>query len=254
MPDVKHSETALFKTTVRPAITALIGLVVAAISLVAFVFDLLVTPEIDALIVSFVVCGIGLMAGFFMLRRLTPRREPISLFADSGGISLRPASRTSLPSPVKEAALDAGKIVIEPHSGGRAVQVVSSEPPHKVSSYKAPDSSGGLVFATAIAVSLILGGRVDGGWSFLALLVPCAWLVALALYWTRARQTASVARYDLPVAGGVVLVMAMAGVGLVMMHFEFLRVFLGLTMGAGGAVALILHRRRQRQNPYVYFL
>jgi hypothetical protein len=206
------------------------------------------------LIVSFVVCGVALATGFLMLGSLAPRQEPISLFADSGGISLRPASRTAFPSPVKEAALDAAKTVIEPRSGGRPVQMVSSKPPHKISSYKTPDTSGGLAFATAIAISLILGGRVSGGWGFLALLVPCAWLVALALYWTRARQTASVARYDLPVAGGVVLVMAMAGVGLVMMHFEFLRVFLGLTMGAGGAIALILHRRRQRQNPYVSFL
>src|SRR4029077_16176600 len=250
-PDQASTAT---RSKIPAAITAVIGLIMAAVSLGMFVLDLLVTPEIDALIVSFVVCGIGLTAGFFMLRRLVPRREPISLFAVSGGIPFRPFTRRAIPSPVKEAALDAAKTVIEPHSGGRPVQVVSSKPPHKISSYKAPDTSGALVFATAIAVSLILGGRVNGGWGFLALVVPCAWLVALALYWTRERQTASLATYDLPVAGGVVIVMAMAGVGLVMMHFEFLRVFLGLTMGAGGAIALILHRRRQRQNPYVSFL
>jgi hypothetical protein len=215
---------------------------------------MLVTPDIGALIVSFVVCGIGLMAGLFMLRSVVPRRDPISLFAGSGGISPRPASRTAIPSPVNNVAIDAGKTVIERHGRDRAVQVVSSEPPHKVSSYKASNSSGGLAFATAIAISLILGGRVSGGLGFLALVVPCAWLVALALYWTRERQTASLARYDLPVAGGVVLVMAMAGVGLVMMHFEFLRVFLGLTMGAGAAIALFLNQHRQRQSSSSSFI
>jgi len=248
-PVVKLSTAAAVK--VPAAITAVIGLIMAAVSLYMFVFDLLATPDVDSLFISFVVFGTGLMAGLFLLRSLVPRREPISLFGD---ISLRPASRTAVPLLVKEATLDAGKVVIEPRSGSRAIQIVSSEPPHKVSSYKARDSSGALAFATAIAVSLILGGRVIGGWEFLALVVPCSCLVALGLYWIRQRQNASGARYSLPVAGGVVLVMAMAGVGLIMMHFEFLRVFLGLTMSAGGVIALILHQRRQKQGSDVSFL
>lgn len=48
--------------------------------------------------------------------------------------------------------------------------------------------------------------------------------------------------------------MAMAGVGLVMMRFQFLRVFLGLAMGAGGAVALILYRGHQRENSSSSFI
>ena len=74
------------------AVTAVIGLIVAALSLLVFVLDLWVTPEIgiNDLIVSFVVCGAGLTTGFFLLRSLVPRREPISLFS---GIAQKLQSR-----------------------------------------------------------------------------------------------------------------------------------------------------------------
>jgi len=62
--EVKHSETALLREPFGTSIAAVLGFLVAAISLLVFVFDLLVTPEIGALIVSFVVCGIGLSLCF----------------------------------------------------------------------------------------------------------------------------------------------------------------------------------------------
>jgi hypothetical protein len=241
------------------AITAVIGLTIAAVFLYLFVFDLLATPDVDSLFVSFVVFGTGLMAGLFMLRSVIPRRAPQSLFGESGfgesgGVSAQRPRPPEVPAQREESPVDTTKTAIELRGRSETALIASSARPHKVSNYKARDNSGALAVATAIAVSLVLGGRIIGGWEFLALVVPCSWLVALGLYWIRQRQNASGARYNLPVAGGVVLVMAIAGVGLIMMHFEFLRVFLGLTMGAGGAIALILHRRRQRQTPDGSFL
>ncbi|MBZ5508083.1 MAG: hypothetical protein LAO78_21680 [Acidobacteriia bacterium] len=197
MHDPEHQpKAALIKTPVGPAVTALIGLSAATVSLLVFVFDLLVTPEIDIddLIVSFVVCGMGLTTGFFVLRRLTPRRELQSLFAESGGVSLLTAPRTPVPSQVKEVPLDAGKTGIEHRGRSQAAPIISSDQPQSVSTYKGRDNSGALAFATAIAVGLILGGRLQGGWGFLALVMPCAWVVALGLYWTRQRQSPSLAR------------------------------------------------------------
>jgi len=236
------------------AITAVIGLTIAAVFLYLFVFDLLATPDVDSLFVSFVVFGIGLMAGLFMLRSLVPPRAPQSLFGESGGVSAQRPRPPEVPAQREESPVDTTKTAIELRGRSETALIASSARPHKVSNYKARDNSGALAVATAIAVSLVLGGRIIGGWEFLALVVPCSWLVALGLYWIRQRQNASGARYNLPVAGGVVLIIAIAGVGLIMMHFEFLRVFLGLTMGGGGAIALILHRRRQRQTPDVSFL
>ena len=46
MRDGEHSEAALLKRPFGTVMTALIGLIVSAISLVVFVLDLLVTSEI----------------------------------------------------------------------------------------------------------------------------------------------------------------------------------------------------------------
>ena len=108
MRDGKHSEAALLKGPVETVMTALIGLIVAAFSLLVFVFDLLVTTEvgINGLIVSFVVCGVGLTTGLFLLRSLVPRREPISLFAGAVGLSVQPTTRAKVPAQTVECLPD----------------------------------------------------------------------------------------------------------------------------------------------------
>ena len=251
MREPEHQpKPALFKTPVGPVITALVGLIAAAVFLRMFVLYLLATTEIeiDDLIFSFVFCGMGLAIGFFVLRRLFPRRDLQSLFTETGGVSIQPTTRTAILSQVRESPFDPGKTRTEHRGRSQAAPTIRSGRTQSVAHYKARDNSGGLAFATVIAVGLVLGGRVQGGWEFLALVVPCAWVVALGLSWTRQRQGSSLAAYGIPVAGGVVGLMCVIGVGLIMMRFPFLRVFLGLAMGGGGAIALVLHRNYQRQN------
>jgi hypothetical protein len=80
----------LFRTPVGPAITALVGLAVVAACLLVFACDLLVITPLDfqALFVSFLICSLGAGIGFIVLRRLAPRREPISLFGGPGDVDV----------------------------------------------------------------------------------------------------------------------------------------------------------------------
>ncbi|HEX3093263.1 MAG TPA: hypothetical protein VHW72_11605, partial [Candidatus Angelobacter sp.] len=104
MRDDEHSEAALLKRPVGKAITAVIGLIAVTVSLLVFVLNLLVTTEvgIGGLIVSFVVCGMGLTTGLIVLRRLFPRREPISLFAGAVGLSVQTTTRAEVPAQAVE--------------------------------------------------------------------------------------------------------------------------------------------------------
>jgi hypothetical protein len=250
MRDPEHQpEAALLKTPVGTAITAVIGTIVGALSLLVFVFDLLVTPEIGALIISFVVCGIGLTTGFIMLRRLLPRREPISLFAGLAGVPFQPTTQAEKRAQVEQLSRNRAEAAIAMPLERRAEPISHSNQHGSISRYSnARESSGALVFATAIGVSLILGGRLVGGWVFLSLVVPAGGVVALVLNYVRSRQDWSISGYKIPVAGGVVFVIAMIGVGLVMVPFHFLRDFLGLAVGGGCVVALALDRVRRRRE------
>jgi hypothetical protein len=247
--NVKLSETALSRTAVGTAITVVTGLIVAAVSLLVFVFDLLVMPEIDELIVSFVVCGIGLTTGFFILRRLVRRREPISLFSGPVDASIQPTSQAETRPQAEQLSPNCSEVAIAVPQVKRADPIGNGNQHKSISRYKARESSGALVFATAVGVSLVLGGRLAGGWEFLSLAVPAGGLVALVLYQVRNRQDASISGYMVPVAGGVVGSAALIGLGMVMVRFTFLREFLGLAIAGGGAVALVLYRgRRRREN------
>ncbi|HEY2171501.1 MAG TPA: hypothetical protein VGJ30_17885 [Candidatus Angelobacter sp.] len=230
------------------AIAAVIGLIVGAVSLLVFVFDLLVTPEVGALIVSFVVCGMGLTGGFMVLRRLAPRREPMSLFGGPDGVPVQSAMPTELCMQRNGCPPEVITNARPVHSNAQITPVMKSHGSESIATYKTHDSAGALVLLTAIGVSLVLGGRLDGGWHFLSLAVPAGGAVALVLYWIRSRQDASISAYKIPVAGGIIGAAALAGVSLVMMRFHFLRDFLLLAAGAGCAVALVLNWRRRREE------
>jgi hypothetical protein len=251
MRDGEHSEAALLKRPVGKAMTAVIGLVVTAFSLLVFVLDLLVTPEIaiNNLILSFVVCGVGLTTGFFLLRSLVPRREPISLFAGAVGVPLQPTTQAKVRAQTVECLPDGIKNARPVHSNAQITPVMKSHGSESIATYKTHDSAGALVFATVIGVSLVLGGRLRGGWEFLSLAVPAGCAVALVLYLSRNRRASNISGYKIPVAGGIIGAAALAGVGLVMARFPFLREFLGLAILAGGAIALGMNwSRRRREN------
>lgn len=257
MHDPEHqSGPALFDIRVGTVMTAVIGLIVAAFSLLVFVLDLLVTSEIGIsdLILSFVVCGAGLTTGFFLLRSVVPRREPISLFGGPSDLSVQPTPRAETRAQVEHVSQNC----TEPAIVIAQAQTTTDTIPNRnksVSSYAARETSGAMCLIIAIGVSLVLGVRLSVGWTFLAFALPAGFLVALALYWIRQKQGSSLDAQKIPVAGGIVGFICMSGLGIVMIRSHLLRDFFGLAVGAGGAVALILSRaRHRRQNSNISFL
>jgi hypothetical protein len=205
------------------AIAAVIGLILAAVSLLGFVFDLLVTPEIGALIVSFVVCGMGLTTGFFLLRSLAPRREPISLFGGQDGVPVQgaiieTAPRAKVSNQTAESPPEVIKSASRVHGNAQITPVMKSHGSESIATYKTHDSAGALVFATAIGVSLVLGGRLSGGWEFLSLTVLAGCALALVFYW---RQGEGISEYRIPAAGGVIGLIATLGIGVIMSWLSF---------------------------------
>lgn len=66
----------------------------------------------------------------------------------------------------------------------------------------------------------------------------------------------SISRYNTPVGGGLIGLIAMIGMAIVLMiGSNFARQFLALAIPAGGLVALVLYwARHRRQNSYIPFL
>ena len=249
MDDAEHQpEPALFNIRVGTAITAVVGLVLAAVSLMVFVFDLLVTPEMGALIVSFVVCGLGLTTGLMLLRRLAPRREPMSLFGGSDGMHVQGAMPTELPAQRNECPPESIKSASRVHSDAEIPPVMKSHGSESIATRKTHDGGGVVGFATVVGMTAILVGRLAFAWQFLSLALLAGGAIALVLYWSHSRQEANISGYKIPVAGGIIGAAALAGVGLVMLRFHFLRDFLLLALSAGCAVALVLSCVRSREE------
>jgi len=254
MRDTEHQpEAALLKRPVGTVITGLIGLIVAAVSLLMFVLDLMVTLEvgISGLIVSFVVCGVGLTTGFFLLRSLVPRREPMSLFGGPGGVHVQPTTQAEVSAQTIESLPAAIKNARPVHSNAQIAPVMKSHGSESKATYNTHDSAGALGLVTIIGLGCALAMRFNDGWQFLSLTVLAGCAVALVLYWGRNRRAANISGYKIPVAGGIIGAAALAGVGLVMLRFHFLRDFLLLAVGAGGVIALTLywaHRREEKSS------
>ena len=253
MRDPEHQPgSTLINTPVGSAITAVIGLILAAVSLLVFVFDLLVTPEIGALIVSFVVCGMGLTTGLMVLRRLARRREPMSLFGVPDGVPFQGAMPTEVPAQRNECPPE---VIIKNtnrvHSDAEIPPVMKSHGSESIATRKTHDGGGFVGVATVVGMTAILVGRLAFAWQFLSLAILAGGAVALALYWSRSRQDPNISGNNIPVAGGIIGAAALAGVGLVMMRFHFLRDFLSLAVGAGSVIALVLywvHRREENSS------
>jgi hypothetical protein len=245
---------ALLKTRFATAVAAMIGLVVAGVSLVAFVLDLLVTPEMGALIVSFVVCGAGLTTGLAMLRCLSPRREPISLFAGSVVVFAEAKPLAEAHAPVERLSISPQTAMVTPGIN-KADSVPNINRSKSVASYTARDNSGAMCFVMAVGVSLILGSRLSGGWEFLVFALLAGLLVALVLYRIHEKQNSGLDAHTIPTAGGIVSFICMAGLGAVMIRSHLMRDFLGLAICAGSAIALGLNwSRRRRENSSSSFI
>lgn len=202
----------------------MIGLVVAGVSLVAFVLDLLVTPDVGALIISFVVCGAGLTTGLVMLRRVSPRSEPISLFAGSVVVFAETKPLVEAHAPVERLSIGPQTAIVT--SGiSKADPISNINRKKSVASYTARDNSGAMCLVMAIGVSFILGARLSGGWEFLAFALLAGLLVALALYWTHEKQNSGLDAPTIPTAGGIVSFISMAGLGAVMIRSHLMRFF-----------------------------
>ena len=239
---------ALLQTRFATAIAAMVGLVLAAGSLLVFVFDLLVTPDIGTLIVFFVVCGLGLTTGFIVLRRLAPRHEPISLFAGSVVVFAEAKLLAEANAPVERLSSGRQAAIVTPGIN-KADSIPNINRNKSVASYTARDTSGAMCLVMAIGVSFILGSRISGGWEFLVISLTAGFMVALALYWIREKQDSGLNAHTIPTAGGIVSFICMAGVGVVMIRSHLMRDFLGVAILGGGAIALGLNwSRRRREN------
>jgi len=249
MRDGEHSEAALLKRPVGTVMTAVIGLIVAGLSLLMFVLDLMVTLEvgISGLIVSFVVCGVGLTTGFFLLRSLVPRREPMSLFGGSG-VPVQPTTQAEVRAQTIESLPGAIKNARPVHSNAQITPVMKSHGSESIAAYKSHDGGGVAAFATVVGMTAILVGRLAFAWQFLSLSILAGCAVALVLYWSRNKRASTISGYKIPVAGGVVGFICMAGLGIVMIRSDLLRDFFGLAVGAGGAVALLLSWARRKES------
>lgn len=254
MHDHEHQPgPTLIKTPVRSAITALIGLILAAASLLLFVFDLLVTPDVGALIVSFVVCGMGLTVGLMVLRHLAPRREPETLFGGSCGPIGQGAMPIELPAQKNERQQEViVKSASRVHNDPEIAPVMKSHGSESIATRKTHDGGGVVGLATVVGMTAILVGRLAFAWQFLSLALLAGGAVAFVLYFVRnRREDPDISGNKIPVAGGITGAAALAGVGLVMMRFHFLRDFLLLAVGAGNVIALGLywvHRREENSS------
>jgi hypothetical protein len=246
MDDAEHQPgPALFKTAVGTAITALIGSIAVVVSLLVFVLNLLVTTEIGigGLIISFVVCGVGLTTGLIVLRRLFPRREPISIFAGPIRLSVQAASRATVPAQTGGCLPDGLKSARPVHAIAQISPVMKTHGSESIATYNTHDVAGALGLVTIIGLGSGLATRFSDGWQFLSITAVAGCALALVLYW---RQGSGVSEYRIPATGGVIGLIAIAGLGIIMMRFHALRYFFGLVVVSGGVIALLLrwlHRR-----------
>ena len=252
--NVKHSAVR-FKTPARTASAALLGLIAAQICFLVFVLHMVGTSTRDfgALMVDFLVYGVGAGVGLLLLRRLVPRPAPETLFAGSVGVFVQPTTRSKIPAQTAECSPDGAKIA----SGmpvGKEVDLVRSHHRHQsISRYKAPQGGGAISLVSMAGISIVLMGcPLHFVRQFLGLAVIAGGAIALVLYWGRCRrQNSSIFRYTTSVGGGVIGLISMIGISIVLMGCRFLivRQFLGLAITAGGLVALVLYwSGRRRQN------
>jgi hypothetical protein len=247
MPNPKQFETRLLRP-VRGGVVALIGVVGAGACLAVFTFDLQLISEIDinALLVSFVLCGLGAGLGFILLYRLLPERPPISLFGWTG---VRLQRQIRIETSVQ--AMRDHSAVGEPQSRSQNLAIPADAQPEKISRYKTPENSAIFAFLAIILMSAALSPRVPLGWEFLCVALLAGSTLALIMHWRERGSNDS--NYVVPVGGGAVASAAMIGLGMVMMRFPFLRVFLEVVLGAGAVIAATLHwlHSRNREAPFV---
>jgi len=191
---------ALFKTAVGKAITAVIGSIAVAVSLLVFVLNLLVTTEIGigGLIVSFVVCGVGLTTGLIVLRRLFPRREPISLFAGAVGLSVQTTTRAEVPAQAVGCLPDGLKSARPVHAIAVISPVMKTHGSESIATYNTHDVAGALGLVTIIGLGSGLATRFSDGWQFImmrfhalryffGLVIVSGGVIALLLRWLHRR-------------------------------------------------------------------
>lgn len=250
MRKVQHYAIALWKVPVGPAVTALLGLILTAVFLFVFASDLslIFEDDINAMIVSFVLCGLGAGLGFILMRNLFPRRQPISLFDGPVDLSVQPTTQAEVRAQTVECLPNPIKNTRPAHSNAQISPVMKRHGSESVTTDNTHDSAGALGLVTIIGLGSALAMRFNDGWQFLLLAVLAGCSVALVLYLSRNRRASNISGYKIPVAGGVIGFAALIGMGLVMMRFGFLRSFLDLAILAGVAIALGMNWSRRRRE------
>jgi hypothetical protein len=249
MSDVKQSKTVRSVGWTASVFTGSIAVTVCLLMFVSYLWRIS-EVAINGLIVSFVLCGAAAAAiGRILLRRAFPVQEFQYLFEGPCRVITQASKRTDTPAAASHAPSVGAKPAHLTRSGAHPSPVMVSHGSESVARFTTHESAGALVLMCVILMSYGLVMRFNNGWAFLPLAVVAGAAMALVLYLAHGReQTRGIFSYTVPVAGGVVGSAAMIGVGLVMSRFAFLRVFLGLSVGAGGAVALVLAWIRRKQH------
>lgn len=230
---------------------AVVGLLVAAGYLCILVYLLSgnIVVDADVTIFCFLVCGVAAAIGLMFVYRLLPRRDPIVLFTGSGVVPIQHPPATETLAVVEKRATAGTQPAKRAHRDAEIAPVMKSHGSESAATYTTHEDVGVAALATMIGTAFILGGRFDFGRLFLALAVLAGGAMALGLNWLRIRrENSGIVSYTLPVAGGIICLLCMIGLGLVMARFRFLRYFLGVAIAGGGAVALLLSWRRARES------
>jgi hypothetical protein len=233
---------------------AFVGLLLAAVCTVIFVSRLSgrLLWDPDTMVFLFVACGVGAGVGLYFVYRLVPQRVQSSLFADSRVVLLQPGALDTIPAkPAELPAEDAVAAVVIPAAKTQELikteaLIRNSNRRETIPRYKMREGIGALGLVVVVGLASALPARVGIGWGFLWLGIAGGGAVALVL--GRWNQASSIASYTIPVAGGIVGVLVMLGVGVVMARFHFLRDFLALAVAGGIAFALFLRWGRSRHD------
>jgi fucose 4-O-acetylase-like acetyltransferase len=106
--------------------------------------------------------------------------------------------------------------------------------------------------AAIVGMSVILAGRIDFGWGFLALALVAGCIFAAGMYWRRQRRSAGESTSVASASGGFLGAVTLLGVAVVLMacRYYWMQLFLGLAILAGAGLAVLM-RWLQRRNSHI---
>jgi len=164
-------------------------------------------------------------------------------------VPIQHPQRMEISAPAEKCATAGIETVTRAHRDAETRPVMKGHGSESTATRTTHGGVGVATFVTMIGMTYIVAGQFGFGWPFLLLAILAGGAMAFGLYWLRYRgQNSGIVSYMVPVAGGIICLLCMIGLGLVMARYGFLRYFLGLAIAGGGAVAMLLSWRRSRDD------